>query len=98
MSPGEIEDVAISHPNVRNAAAIGVPDREWGEKIVLVAVADGTNTDTVELEDLIRSRLRSSRVPAHIVFVDELPHNDTGKLLRRVLREDYAHLGDGPTG
>jgi len=96
MSPGEIEDVAMSHPNIRNAAAIGVPDREWGEQVVLVAVADGTAPAAAELEDLIRSRLRSSRVPAHIVFVDELPHNDTGKLLRRVLREQYAHLGDGP--
>ena len=41
MSPGEIEDVAISHPGVRDAAAIGVPCREWGEKVVLLIVADG---------------------------------------------------------
>lgn len=96
ISPGEIEDVAVSHPRVRDAAAIGIADREWGEKIVLVAVPNGATPDAAELEDLIRSRLRSSRVPAHIVFVDELPHNDTGKLLRRVLREDYTHLGNDP--
>ena len=96
MSPGEIEDVAIGHPGVRNAAAIGVPDREWGEKIVLVAVPDGDPPADGELEDLIRSRLRSSRVPSHVVFVPDLPHNDTGKLLRRVLREQFAHLGDDP--
>ena len=96
MSPGEIEDVAVAHPRVRDAAAIGVPDREWGEKVVLVAVPDGDAPDGAELEELIRSRLRSSRVPAHVVFVDELPHNDTGKLLRRVLREEFAHLGDDP--
>lgn len=96
MSPGEIEDVAISHPNVRNAAAIGVPCREWGEKIVLVVVSDGADPDPSELEELIRSHLRSSRVPAHIVLTDELPHNETGKVLRRVLRETHAHLGDDP--
>lgn len=96
MSPGEIEDVAIGHPGVRNAAAIGVPDREWGEKIVLVAVAHGPPPAAGDLEGLIRSRLRSSRVPSHVEFVDELPHNDTGKLLRRVLRERFAHLGDDP--
>jgi acyl-CoA synthetase (AMP-forming)/AMP-acid ligase II len=97
MSPGEIEDVAISHPNVRNAAAIGVPCREWGEKVVLVVVPDGGPPDADEVGELIRSRLRSSRVPAHIVTVDALPYNETGKLLRRVLRDDHAHLGDDPT-
>lgn len=96
MSPGEIEDVAISHPNVRNAAAIGVPCREWGEKVVLVVVPDSADPDPSELEELIRSHLRSSRVPAHIVLTDELPHNETGKVLRRVLRETHAHLGDDP--
>ncbi len=50
-----------------------------------------------ELDDLIRERLRSSRVPAHVEVVDELPHNETGKLLRRVLRDQFAHLGDDPT-
>lgn len=97
MSPGEIEDVAISHPHVRNAAAIGVPCREWGEKVVLVVVPDGGAPDPAELDQLIRERLRSSRVPAHVEVVDELPHNETGKLLRRVLREQFAHLGDDPT-
>ena len=97
MSPGEIEDVAISHPNVRNAAAIGVPCREWGEKVVLVVVPDGESPDPAELDSLIRERLRSSRVPAHVEVVDELPHNETGKLLRRVLREQFAHLGDDAT-
>ena len=97
MSPGEIEDVAISHPGVRDAAAIGVPCREWGEKVVLLIVADGDAPDPDELDDLIRERLRSSRVPSHVEVVDELPYNETGKLLRRVLREQFAHLGDDPT-
>ena len=97
MSPGEIEDVALTHPSVRDAAAIGVPCREWGEKVVLLVVADPTPPDADELGDLIRSRLRSSRVPAQLVTVEELPYNETGKLLRRVLREQFAHLGDDPT-
>ena len=96
MSPGEIEDVALTHPSVRDAAAIGVPCREWGEKVVLLVVADPTPPDADELGDLIRSRLRSSRVPAHLVTVEELPYNETGKLLRRVLRAEYAYLGDDP--
>jgi acyl-CoA synthetase (AMP-forming)/AMP-acid ligase II len=97
MSPGEIEDVMLTDTRVKEAAAIGVPDVEWGEKVVAVVVRHDDACTEAELQDLIRSRLRSSRVPAHIVFVDELPYNDTGKLLRRVLREDHAHLGDDPT-
>ncbi len=97
MSPGEIEDVLLTDERVKDAAAIGVPDTEWGEKVVAAVVTHGECSES-ELQDLVRARLRSSRVPAHVVFVDELPYNDTGKLLRRVLREDLAHLGDDPTG
>lgn len=97
MSPGEIEDVILTDERVKEAAAIGVPDTEWGEKVVAVVVRNDTSCDEPSLQELVRSRLRSSRVPAHVVFVDELPYNDTGKLLRRVLREDHAHLGDDPT-
>ncbi|MDW3217483.1 MAG: class I adenylate-forming enzyme family protein [Acidimicrobiales bacterium] len=96
MSPGEIEDVLLTDERVKEAAAVGVPDTEWGEKVVAVVVRNG-DCDEGELQTLVRNRLRSSRVPSHIVFVDELPYNDTGKLLRRVLRENLAHLGDDPT-
>ncbi|MEQ8840161.1 MAG: class I adenylate-forming enzyme family protein [Acidimicrobiales bacterium] len=95
MSPGEIEDVLLTDHRVKEAAAIGVPDIEWGEKVVAVVVLHDVCPET-ELQELVRSRLRSSRVPAHIVVVEELPYNDTGKLLRRILRTDHAHLGDDP--
>ena len=97
MSPGEIEDVLLTHPAVKDAAAIGVPDSQWGEKVVAVIVTADRSAGAVdehELQELVRHRLRSSRVPAHVVAVDELPYNDTGKLLRRMLREQHAHLGD----
>jgi acyl-CoA synthetase (AMP-forming)/AMP-acid ligase II len=97
MSPGEIEDVVLSLDGVRDVAAIGVPCAEWGEKVVLVLVgADGSPSEA-EIQEVVRSRLRSSRVPAHVEYIDELPYNETGKLLRRVLRTDFAHLGDDPT-
>ena len=100
MSPGEIEDVLLTHPAVKEAAAIGVADEQWGEKVVAVivladeAAAPGAGVDESEIQELVRRRLRSSRVPAHVAVVDELPYNDTGKLLRRVLRSQHSHLGD----
>jgi acyl-CoA synthetase (AMP-forming)/AMP-acid ligase II len=95
ISPGEIEGVLLRHPAVADVAAIGLLDHEWGERIVVAVVAiTGAETSTEELCALVRRELRSNRMPDHVEFVDELPYNDTGKLLRRVLREQLAHLGD----
>lgn len=92
ISPGEIEDVLLTHDAIRDAAAIGIPDTQWGEVIAVAVVADD-GVDEAELKDFIRGKMRSSRTPDHVVMVDELPYNETGKLLRRVLRENLAHLG-----
>ncbi len=95
MSPGEIEDVLLTHVAVADACAIGVPDRQWGERVVAAVVLhDGKSVEVGELQDLVRSQLRSSRTPEQIEFVPELPYNETGKLLRRVVRTLLAHLGD----
>jgi len=91
ISPGEIEDVLLAHPSVSDAAVIGVASNQWGETIGAVIVGDA---DADELKALVSERLRASRAPDHIVFRDELPYNDTGKLLRRVLRSELAELGD----
>lgn len=95
MSPGEIEDVLIEHPAVADAAAIGLPSIQWGEKVAAVIVRkQGSDVTDDQLRDWVAQHLRSSRAPEVIVFRDELPYNDMGKLLRRVLRQDLAHLGD----
>ncbi len=85
ISPGEIEDVLASHPAVQEAAAVGIPDDEWGEAIgVAVVLRDGmAQPEPEELIDHIRAQLRSSRIPGVIRFIDQLPYNEMGKLLRR---------------
>lgn len=94
ISPGEIEDVLLTHDAIRDAAAIGIPDTQWGEVIaVAVVAAPGTDVDAADVQEFVKARMRSSRTPDHVVVVDELPYNETGKLLRRVLRQDLAHLG-----
>jgi len=87
ISPGEIEDVMLSHPDVRDVAVIGIPNDQWGETIAAVVVGSATEAD---LKALVAQRLRSSRSPDTVVYRDELPYNDTGKLLRRVLRAELA--------
>ncbi len=98
ISPSEIEESLLGHEAVADAAAIGLPDRQWGERIVAAVVLHPGGAATAdELRSTVRDRLRSNRTPDHVEFVAALPYNDTGKLLRRVLRADLAHLGDGST-
>jgi acyl-CoA synthetase (AMP-forming)/AMP-acid ligase II len=96
LSPGEIEDVLLEHPAVRDAAVVGIPDEQWGEGVAAAIVVKPDHTvSAAELQDWVKDRMRSSRVPQAVVFVEELPYNETGKLLRRVVRE---WLGAGGRG
>jgi acyl-CoA synthetase (AMP-forming)/AMP-acid ligase II len=91
ISPAEVEERLVEHPSVEEAAVVGVPDTEWGERIeAFVVPADGAEIDDAELQEWVRSGLRSTRVPHAIHRRDELPYNETGKLLRRELRAQRA--------
>jgi acyl-CoA synthetase (AMP-forming)/AMP-acid ligase II len=89
IAPAEIEDVLVTHPEVKEVAVIGVPDDEWGTRIVAVVVAGpGSGLDGDTVREYARARLRGSRTPDLVVFRAELPHTPTGKLLRRDLVRD----------
>jgi len=91
LSPGEIEEVLLEHASVADCAVVGVPDLQWGEAVAAVIVRRaGSTVDSTELCTLVKERLRSSRVPSRVEFWDELPYNETGKLLRRKVREALA--------
>ena len=92
LSPGEIETVLVEHPAVEAAAVVGIPDVEWGERVVaavVLAARRRTSTRT-SCRDHVRGALRSACTPERIKLTDELPFNETGKLLRRVLRDELA--------
>jgi acyl-CoA synthetase (AMP-forming)/AMP-acid ligase II len=91
ISPGEVEDVLMAHPAVAEAAVVGIPDSEWGEAVAAVVVLrPDTSATEGELRDWVRGRLRSTKTPVVVDFRPELPYSPTGKLLRRVLRDELA--------
>jgi acyl-CoA synthetase (AMP-forming)/AMP-acid ligase II len=83
--PREVEEVLLTHPAVREAAVVGVPDAEWGESVRAFVVADG-HPDPGELIRYCRGRLASFKKPREVILVTELPKNATGKVLKRELR------------
>lgn len=89
LSPGEIEDVLRQHPAVADVAVVGEPDTQWGERVVaFVVTRDAAVVDASTVQSWVRERLRSTRTPEVVHFRTMLPYNETGKLLRRVLRDE----------
>jgi O-succinylbenzoic acid--CoA ligase len=89
VSPTEIEAVLIEHPNVADVCVIGAPDEEWGERVVAVVVpADRHSVPTLEqLRDFARAQLSGPKLPREVRIAAQIPRSNSGKPLRRVLRE-----------
>ena len=91
ISPEEVEDVLHSHPRVEEASVIGIPDVEWGQEVRAVVVLKRGETATPEeIMEHCRERLAGFKRPRSVVFVDALPRNPMGKVLRKKLREEYG--------
>jgi acyl-CoA synthetase (AMP-forming)/AMP-acid ligase II len=91
ISPSEIEDTLIRHPAVAAAAAVGLPDEEWGERVgAMLVLRAGVGTNGEELFRWARERLGSLKAPEVIMFRGELPTTPTGKVLRRQIRAELS--------
>jgi long-chain acyl-CoA synthetase len=88
--PAEVEAVLYAHPQILDAAVFGIPDDEWGERVhAIVQAKDGEVIDLDELRAFAESRLARYKQPREYELRDALPRTDSGKLLKRVLRDEY---------
>ncbi len=96
ISSVELENIAVAHPKLATAAVVGVPHEKWDERPLLVAVkAEGQDPSEQELLEYFDGKIAKWQVPDKVVFVDALPLNATGKVLKRNLREDFQNALTG---
>lgn len=86
--PNEVEDVVVAHPDVVEAAAVGVPDPKSSEAVKVFLVSSNEDLTASDVINWCRERLTAYKVPRHIEFRDELPKTNVGKILRRELRDE----------
>ncbi len=90
IAPLEIDAVLLKHPGILDGAAIGVPDKIYGEEVVCYVVAKEPGLTEASVREHCQQYLTPAKTPKQIIFVADLPKNDRGKVLRDKLREDWA--------
>ena len=88
--PAEVENVLMQHPAVADGAVIGVPDEQWGESVkACVVLKTGAQATPADIIGFMRERIAHFKCPRSVDFIDAIPRNPTGKILKRLLREPY---------
>ncbi|MDD9940717.1 MAG: AMP-binding protein [Myxococcales bacterium] len=91
--PLEVEVLLNEHPAVREVAVIGLPDREWGEAVAAVVVSvDGNRVSTADLREFCRNKIAGYKIPRRVETVAEIPKNETGKVLKALLRRRFQDV------
>jgi fatty-acyl-CoA synthase len=91
LFPGEVEGLLITHEGVEEASVIGVDDTDFGKRLAaFVVLKPGCSLSEDDIRDFVKLNLARYKVPRDVSFIDELPRNPTGKVLKRALRELHA--------
>ena len=91
MFPQEVEDLLAGHEKIAEASVFGVDDEQFGQRLKAVIVTKGSaELSEDEVKKYVKSNLAGYKVPRDVEFIDELPRNATGKVLKRELREEKA--------
>ncbi|MGP0033056.1 MAG: acyl-CoA synthetase [Solirubrobacteraceae bacterium] len=97
--PAEVEELLCAHESIQEAAAIGVDDEKFGQRLKVFVVLHGSAKPTEdEIKDYVKDNLANYKVPREVVFLDELPRNPTGKVLKRELSEHGEEAEDSDSG
>ena len=88
--PAEVENALMSNDLILDAAVVGIPDEKWGESVKgFVVIAENTSLSEDEIISYTRTQIAAYKCPKSIEFIEELPRNPSGKILRRELRDPY---------
>jgi acyl-CoA synthetase (AMP-forming)/AMP-acid ligase II len=88
--PAEVENALFGHPAIADAAVVGVPHEKWGEAVqAIVVLKPGENASAEDIIAFAKTRIASYKVPKDVAFIEALPRNPSGKILRRELRKPY---------
>ena len=92
ISPEEVERVLESYPAIDEAAIIGIPDMDWGERVrAIVTLKQNHEFNELDIIEFCRTKLASFKKPESVVVVGELPRNSLGKVLKNTLRDKYSY-------
>lgn len=97
--PAEVENALFKHPEIADVAVVGVPDDRWGEAVKAIVVPEqGKSPDPAEIISWAKTQIAGYKVPKTVDFIDALPRNPSGKILRRELRDPYWEGRDRKVG
>jgi fatty-acyl-CoA synthase len=94
--PAEVEDMLARHEKIQEAAAVGVDDEKFGQRLkAFVVLEDGAELSEDDIKTYVKENLANYKVPREVEFIDELPRNQTGKVLKKQLLEESDEDEDG---